>query len=79
MEERLPTYNEMWYIINSYYVKYGLVRHQIESFDNFMLFSLPHIVQESNEIKVSQNGEDHYNFNVQPEYTKAYSHRTGRD
>jgi len=58
-EERLPTENEIWYIVNSYFKKYGLVRHQIESYDNFLLFSLPQIVQESNEIKIVQGDEIH--------------------
>ncbi len=53
-EQRLPTENEIWYIVNSYFKKYGCVRHQIESFDHFLLFSLPQIVQESNEIKIIQ-------------------------
>ena len=59
MEERLPNENEIWYIVNSYFKKYGLVRHQIESFDNFLIFNLPQIVQESNEIKVKQGDETH--------------------
>ena len=54
MEARLPTENEIWYIINAYFAKYGAVRHQIESFDNFITFTLPQIVQESSEIRVKQ-------------------------
>ena len=57
MEERYPTENEIWYIVNSYFKKYGLVRHQIESYDNFLIFNLPQIIQESNEIKVVQGDE----------------------
>ena len=59
MEERYPTENEIWYIVNSYFKKYGLVRHQIESYDNFLIFNLPQIIQESNEIKVVQGDETH--------------------
>tara|TARA_Y100000741_G_C18262385_1_gene560961 strand:- start:4945 stop:8418 length:3474 start_codon:yes stop_codon:yes gene_type:complete len=51
--------SELWYIIGSYFDKYGCVRHQIESFDNFMTTSLPHIVQESSEIYLTQGDTTH--------------------
>lgn len=51
--------SEVWYIIGSYFSKYGIVRHQIESFDNFMTTSLPHIVQESSEIVLTQGDTTH--------------------
>lgn len=57
--ERVPTENEMWYIINAYMKKYGVVRHQVESFNNFIHYSLPHIVQEGSEIRVKQDNEEH--------------------
>ena len=50
----------LWYIITSYFARYGLVRHQTESYDHFLTVSLPHIVQESSEIRVSADGVDHY-------------------
>ena len=54
-----PSEKEIWYVISSYFHKFGVVRHQIESFDNFMTTSLPHIVQESSEICIkSANGEE---------------------
>ena len=37
--ERLPTENEVWHIIQSMLDKHGLVRHQIESFNAFILFT----------------------------------------
>lgn len=50
--------NEIWFIISSYFNRYGVVRHQIESFDNFMTTSLPHIIQESSEIVIRREEED---------------------
>lgn len=54
-----PTESERWYVISSYFNRFGMCRHQLESFDNFMTIALPHIVQESSEICIkSPNGED---------------------
>ena len=68
--ERLPTENEMWYIINAYMKKHGVVRHQLESFNNFIHYTLPHIVQEGSEIRVKQDTEEHVvticNLSVHP-------------
>ena len=58
-DDRLPTENEIWYILNTYFKKYGFVRHQIESFNCFITTLLPHIIQESNEIRVTQDSEEH--------------------
>lgn len=59
-EGGLPTENEVWYIVYSYFEKHGFVRHQLESFDHFLHTLLPHIVQESNEIRVRQgDNEEH--------------------
>ena len=54
---RSPTETDIWYIIYSYFEKYGFVRHQIESFNYFLYTLLPHIIQESGEIRAKQ-GED---------------------
>ena len=51
--------SEIWYIVQAYFEKYGTVRHQIESFDNFMTTSLPHIIQESSEILLNQGSTKH--------------------
>lgn len=57
---RLPSENSIWYLIRSYYQRYGMVRHQIESFNNFIQHLLPHIVQESSEFRVKQgDNEEH--------------------
>jgi DNA-directed RNA polymerase II subunit RPB2 len=56
-EERLPSDKDIWYIINTYFERYGFVRHQTESFDYFIHTLLPHIIQESPAIRVKQ-GED---------------------
>ena len=53
------TEDHMWYIVNAYFSKYGLVRHQIESFDHFLTISLPHIVQESSDILVNTGDTEH--------------------
>lgn len=54
-EGRLPTQNEIWYVINTYFKKYGFVRHQLESFNSFITTLLPHIIHESAEIRVLQD------------------------
>ena len=56
----LPTEDEVWYLLRSYYERHGLVRHQIESYDHFVHTLLPHIVQECADICATQeNGETH--------------------
>ena len=35
----------VWEIVSAYFAQYGMVRHQTEAFNNFMLFTLPHIIQ----------------------------------
>lgn len=57
-QDRLPTENEMWYLIHTYFETYGLVRHLVESFDHFIMHQLPHIVQEAHDIRVKQVDED---------------------
>ena len=32
----LPTENDTWFLIRSYFAKYGMCRHQIESFNHFL-------------------------------------------
>ena len=59
-EDRLPTENEIWYIIKAIFNQYGCVRHQIESFNAFISQSLPHIVEESAEIRVSQGEHEEH-------------------
>lgn len=59
MTSREPTGDEIWYVLRSYFHRFGIVRHQLESFDNFMTTALPHIVQESSDVSVkSSNGEE---------------------
>ena len=58
-EERLPNENEIWYIIQSMIDRYGMVRHQVESFDTFITTLLPHIVEESSEMRVQQGNQTH--------------------
>lgn len=52
MDDSEPRENDLWCVIGSYFHRFGIVRHQIESFDHFMTNSLPHIVQESSEIVI---------------------------
>lgn len=56
---RLPTENEVWFVIKALLAKYGCVRHQIESFNSFISSSLPHIVDESSEIRIKQGEDEH--------------------
>ena len=55
----LATEDDVWFLLRSYYRTYGMCRHQIESFNNFLQVLLPHIVQESSEIRVCQDDEEH--------------------
>ncbi len=56
---RLPSEDEIWYLIKNYFERYGMVRHQVESFNHFLSTTLPHIVQESPDIRVRQGDEEH--------------------
>lgn len=47
-EERLQ--EAAWVAIDSYHIKHGMVRHQIESYEKFVSELLPHIVEESSDI-----------------------------
>lgn len=61
----IPTEDELWHIIGSYFKRFGIVRHQIESYDNFMTASLPHIVQESSDICLhSQDGKETHTISL---------------
>ena len=44
---------------HTYFSQYSLVRHSIESFNHFIHTLLPHIIQESSEIRVQQENEEH--------------------
>lgn len=60
MCDTLPTEHDVWTLLRSYYKRYGMVRHQIESFNNFIQYVLPHIVQESSEFRIQQgDNEEH--------------------
>lgn len=58
-DEDLPRESDVWYLLQTYYSRYSFVRHQIESFNAFLHTLLPHIVQESSEIRVRQEDEEH--------------------
>ena len=45
----------MWYLLHTYFEKHGFVRHQLESFNSFITTLLPHIINESPEIRVTQD------------------------
>ena len=51
--------DDPWYFLHCYYERFGFVRHQIESFNHFIHTLLPHIVQESNDIQMSEEDADH--------------------
>ena len=56
----LPSEDAIWYLLRSYYQRYGMVRHQIESFNNFLHHLLPHIVHESSEFRVRQGEHEEH-------------------
>ena len=53
-----PSEDELWYVLRSNFHRFGIVRHQLESFDNFMTTALPHIVQELSEICIKSANEE---------------------
>lgn len=55
----LPTENDTWFLVRSYFEKYGMCRHQIESFNNFLQIILPHIIQESSEMRIVEGDCEH--------------------
>ena len=50
-----------WSAIESLFYRHGVVRHQLEGFDNFITHLLPHIINESQNLRVvdEPRGEDH--------------------
>lgn len=70
----LPSEDDVWYLIQSYFERHGFVRHQVESFDAFLHHLLPHIVHESQEIRVMQGDDEEHvvslcNVSVSPPTT----------
>ena len=55
----LPTEDDVWKMCHAYFSKYTIVRHQIESFNYFMTVALPHIIQESAEIRIKHEDSEH--------------------
>ena len=51
--------NKVWAVIRSYLNQYGVVRHQLESYDYFMTNLLPHIVQENSQFTIEGNDIKH--------------------
>ena len=51
--------NVVWSVIQSYFNTYGYVRHQIESFDYFMMHLLPHIIRENSSFEVGDENVKH--------------------
>lgn len=50
----------MWYLVHTYFETYGFVRHQIESYDTFVHTLLPHIINESAELRVRQGDDEEH-------------------
>jgi DNA-directed RNA polymerase II subunit RPB2 len=58
MESEIPSDKDSWRAIQDYLDKYGLVRHQIESFDVFICNTLHNIVSENSDVtSVSADGD----------------------
>jgi DNA-directed RNA polymerase II subunit RPB2 len=51
-EEHKKSTTFCWDVINSFINQYGLVRHQIESYDDFILNVIPSIIDELIPIKI---------------------------
>lgn len=48
--------NMVWDVVQSYVDRFGLVRHQIESYEHFISHMIPHIVTENTDISVLEKG-----------------------
>jgi DNA-directed RNA polymerase II subunit RPB2 len=65
-----------WEVVQSYVKQYGLVRHQIESFDLFIEQTIPHVIQDNTDISVTDKDgvTSHHihfcNVSIQPPSTK---------
>ena len=46
------SYNNIWYVISSYFEEKGLVRQQIDSFDDFVKSTIQHVVEETPPIEL---------------------------
>lgn len=49
--------SDIKHIINSYVYKYGLVKHQKDSFDQFLTDTLPHIIKENSDLKIQHEDD----------------------
>jgi DNA-directed RNA polymerase II subunit RPB2 len=57
--------DDAWYVINSYFQEKGLVRQQLDSFDEFIQNTMQEVVEESLPIELfpeSEHPEDHPDF-----------------
>lgn len=62
-EENLPSKEEIWSILKRYMDIHGVVRHQLESFNNFCEHLLPHIIMENSDIShTTSNGKFSYHL-----------------
>ena len=59
MSHSVEDENVVWSVIQSYFNTYGYVRHQIESFDYFMMHLLPHIIRENSSFEVGDQKVKH--------------------
>ena len=50
---------KLWDVVRSYLNQYGVVRHQLESYNYFMTNLLPHIIQENSQFVIEGNNIKH--------------------
>ena len=53
----MTTETQTWDILKDYFNKYGLVHHQIESFDEYINFGIPRVISEEPDIVFHQEDE----------------------
>jgi len=46
----------VWGLLQDYLSTHGVVRHQLESYDNFVTHLLPHIVTENSDVSTRHSG-----------------------
>ncbi len=48
---------DVWPIVNSFFEEYGLIHHQLESYNEFIMYSIPKIVEENKFVEVNLDGQ----------------------
>ncbi|PWA40858.1 DNA-directed RNA polymerase II second largest chain [Artemisia annua] len=73
-EEEDITQEDAWAVISSYFEEKGLVRQQLDSFDEFIQNTMQEIVDESADIEIRP--ESQHNPSHQPDFAEVADHHS---